>query len=959
MKRKVLALLLCVCMAAGLLPQSALAADNTALGAMFENATYLTFAADAIAAKDGTCTGYAISDTTLTINGSGTYVVTGSCDNGSIVIGKELTDVTLVLDNLTLSASSTAPIVVKKGSTVNIHLLGESSLTDNEDPAEEDTSEDFEGAVIKVKGGSTVTFCGDGNLNIVANAKNGIKGGSTAALIFNQSGTVTVSGSGSYYGGTESGAAVNSGIACDGSIEFNQGRYVLKTAGDAIKSAPDATDEDEGTEIDTDSAGTITIHGGDFDIDCDGDAIQADTALAITGGRFDIQTWQGYGVWNDTLADAHSCKGLKAAGDRAEEAGIEPAITIRGGSFTLNTGDDAVHSDGNVTVTGGVFVIDTGDDGMHADASLVLGTEGSALARDPDVTIRHSYEGLEGGTVILYSGRYYVTATDDGVNAAGGSSSGSEPGFGGNDNFRPGGPGGRSMTPAVSYNAAAQTPVAESPMEAESETETADETPAEDSDETESTTEEEPPIEETPSEEESPIEETAEAEEPVVEAPADEAPADEAPAEEATETETSDEAAIEEEAPTEDTEEDAAASEPVFAAEDSIGQARTAAAETFAAAGGTAVSDYNIYIYGGELYVNCDGDGLDSNGGLYIYGGRQIVFSMAARGDNSPLDADGTVSIDGATILAAGSTGMETAQDSWFANGQGYTDLRQNYSSGTILNTSADGELVFSCALPKNVNYVMASVPGSTPSIATAGSVTACKGSSWSHSWNDGVESGGLVTYACTACGETESRTADAAVSVAECDHSVSAETIADEGYTVTFAGDEGVASITVYTTQDYATGETIASNGTAVSRNSDTGKPDSSGSGQVNFSVVLNSGYTLDSVSATDGAYKNIKTPSDTGKENTYRITKISADLTVTITTAKSEGGETGGETGLKGDIDGDGDVDIIDVLQLLKYVAGILSEIQGEGDLDGQDGVTILDVLKLLKHVAGIEQL
>ena len=245
-----------------------------------------------------------------------------------------------------------------------------------------------------------MTFCGDCNLNIVANAKNGIKGGSTASLVFNQTGTINISGSAKYYGATTTGAAVNNGIACDGSIIINQGTYIIKAANDGIKSAPDATDETEGTTIDTDSAGTVTINGGTFDIDVDGDGINADTELNINGGTFDIQTWKGYSVWNDTLADAYSCKGLKASGDRAEEAGIEPALNITGGTFNLNTGDDAVHSDAYVTVTGGTFTIKTGDDGMHGDTSLILGTE-NGYERDPDVTSNNSYEGLEGGTVYI------------------------------------------------------------------------------------------------------------------------------------------------------------------------------------------------------------------------------------------------------------------------------------------------------------------------------------------------------------------------------------------------------------------------------------------------------------------------------------------------------------------------------------------------------------------------------
>jgi hypothetical protein len=800
MTKKLLSLLLAVTLALTL----AIGTMASSSAATADESAALTFS-DGSIAETSPGSSYTIDGTTLTITAAGTYRIGGSCSEGSIVVSKGLSDVTLILDDLTLASSTTAPIVIKKNAAVSIHLEGTSTLTDNEDPANETSSDEtvaeaFEGAAIKVKSGSSVTFCGSGNLNIAANAKNGIKGGSTASLIFNQSGTISISGSGKYYGGTSSGAAVNNGIACDGSIVINQGAYIIKAANDGIKSAPDATDESEGTTIDTDSAGTITINGGTFDIDADGDGIQSDTALNVNGGSFDIQTWKGYSVWNDTLADAYSCKGLKASGDRAEEAGIEPALNITGGTFNLNTGDDAVHSDAYLTVTGGTFVISTGDDGLHGDTSLILGAE-NGYACDPNVTINHSYEGLEGGTVYIYSGCYSVIASDDGVNAAGGSSSGSDPGAGGGNTFNPGGgrPGGQGSPGG------------------------------------------------------------------------------------------------------------------------------------FNPGGGSAsTGDYNIYIYGGDLYVNCSGDGLDSNGGLYLYGGTQAVFSMQSGGDNSALDADGTVVIQGATIFTAGTTGMDgSARSSWFGSNQQYSATATRYNAGTIIDAKAGSSILFSYALPKSVNYIMASWPssvsGSTPTVTTASSVTACKGEASTHSWDNGTvttaatsSSTGVMTYTCTKCGATTQQTIPMTVSIDACDHSVDQKAITDEGYAVTFAGDSGVSSITVYYTQDTAgESESISATGSAVSRSSSTGEPDSTGDGQVNFTVILKDGYTIGSITATAGAYKNIKELGD----NTYRVTKITGALTVTITTEKDETSTSY----ILGDADGDGKVTILDATSIQRYLAGL----------------------------------
>lgn len=107
------------------------------------------------------------------------------------------------------------------------------------------------------------------------------------------------------------------------------------------------------------------------------------------------------------------------------------------------------------------------------------------------------------------------------------------------------------------------------------------------------------------------------------------------------------------------------------------------------------------------------------------------------------------------------------------------------------------------------------------------------------------------------------------------------------EGYTATFITDHHV-SITVSDTQDFTNATDNVTE--AFARNSDTGEIDTTGSGQVNFKVAVEDGYEVDSVTASpEENYKNLKTPSDIGAENTYRITKITGDITVTVTTKEA----------------------------------------------------------------------
>ena len=107
-----------------------------------------------------------------------------------------------------------------------------------------------------------------------------------------------------------------------------------------------------------------------------------------------------------------------------------------------------------------------------------------------------------------------------------------------------------------------------------------------------------------------------------------------------------------------------------------------------------------------------------------------------------------------------------------------------------------------------------------------------------------------------------------------------------ENGYIVTFDTDEH-ASVTVYDTQD-TTGSGTENAATAYARNSTTGEIDISGDGQVNFVITVDDGYELDSVTA-EGGYKNLKLVSGT----TYRITKITDAVTVSITTKESSSGE------------------------------------------------------------------
>ncbi len=72
--------------------------------------------------------------------------------------------------------------------------------------------------------------------------------------------------------------------------------------------------------------------------------------------------------------------------------------------------------------------------------------------------------------------------------------------------------------------------------------------------------------------------------------------------------------------------------------------------------------DCALTISGGSVYINADGDGLDSNGTMLISGGTVIVDGPSNDG-NGALDGNGGIQCTGGILIAAGSSGMAEYPD--------------------------------------------------------------------------------------------------------------------------------------------------------------------------------------------------------------------------------------------------------------------------------------------------------
>lgn len=131
----------------------------------------------------------------------------------------------------------------------------------------------------------------------------------------------------------------------------------------------------------------------------------------------------------------------------------------------------------------------------------------------------------------------------------------------------------------------------------------------------------------------------------------------------------------------------------------------------------------SITISGGKITINASGDGIDSNGNLYVKGG-EIYVSGPENDGNGALDYSGDAQITGGTIVAAGMSGM--AQNFGSSSTQGSILLNtSSRSSEKVTVKDSSGNEIISFTPEKEYNSVVISTPdikkGETYTVSAAG----------------------------------------------------------------------------------------------------------------------------------------------------------------------------------------------------------------------------------------------
>jgi hypothetical protein len=109
---------------------------------------------------------------------------------------------------------------------------------------------------------------------------------------------------------------------------------------------------------------------------------------------------------------------------------------------------------------------------------------------------------------------------------------------------------------------------------------------------------------------------------------------------------------------------------------------------------------------GGRVYINAAGDGLDSNNKINITGGTLIIEGPTAR-DNAAIDYDRVFNIDGGTVIAVGSRGMNV-----YPTGGSQTFVTANIAADLgdiIIARDIDGNEIAAIVLSKRIENVFMS----------------------------------------------------------------------------------------------------------------------------------------------------------------------------------------------------------------------------------------------------------
>lgn len=355
-----------------------------------------------------------VTDDTITISDEGTYILSGSLNDGQVIIdADENAKIQLVLDNVSINCDTSAAIYVRQADKVFVTLAddSENTLSNTSDFVAIDDN-NIDGVIFSK---SDLTLNGSGTLTVNAAFGHGIVSKDDLVIT---SGTYVITAARHALSGKDSVRIADGVLTLDAGTDGihsenadNDGKGFIYIADGTItiKADSDGIAAEETLQID---GGSMTIAAGD-------DGVHSDRDLIITDGTIDVtKSYEGLEGMTVTIEDGDisvvsSDDGLNVAGDPAD-ASSDNSDSNESNSDMLNPDDsnDTPPADGNMPSGGpqdGGF--GGGMDEAH-DYNFIVINGGT-------INVNADGDGIDSnGDLIVTGGTIYVSGPTNGGNGA-------------------------------------------------------------------------------------------------------------------------------------------------------------------------------------------------------------------------------------------------------------------------------------------------------------------------------------------------------------------------------------------------------------------------------------------------------------------------------------------------------------------------------------------------------------
>lgn len=309
--------------------------------------------------------GASVSGSTVTISQEGVYILTGTLNDGNIII--DCSDVTakvqLVLNNATIKCSTYAPIFAKSADKLFI-TLAENSKNVIEDGGKYQLGEDDANVDGAIFARCTTTFNGSGTLTVNGTQNHAVVSKDSLKVV---SGTLNINSVSDALQGKDSVRI------CGGTVNINAGEDAVKTS--------NAEDEENGF---------VYVIGGELNIEAGDDGIHAEKKLTIKDGTINVnQSYEGIEgadieISGGKISVVSTDDGINVAGGSDGETYGRPMeyqnlgnsslkLLISGGYVLVNAGGDGLDSNSTLSIQGGIVLVSgsdtSGNGALDYDAS--------------------------------------------------------------------------------------------------------------------------------------------------------------------------------------------------------------------------------------------------------------------------------------------------------------------------------------------------------------------------------------------------------------------------------------------------------------------------------------------------------------------------------------------------------------------------------------------------------------